>query len=159
MGCPFFAGYAVVWGRRSAACEHCSCGDGMRPMQFPQWYARWNRLATNKFVRLWAGWVPAYGVLKHVDRRSGKEYRTPLNVFPTEDGLAVLLPYGPAKTEWLMNLNAAGGGRMQRYGKTFDVTDPRVVTKAEATPVVQRRWRPILSRAPFADTLLLKGAG
>ena len=67
--------------------------------------------------------------------------------------------YGPAKTEWLMNLNAAGGGRMQRYGKTFDVTDPRVVTKAEATPVVQRRWRPILSRAPFADTLLLKGAG
>ena len=28
-------------------------------MQFPQWYARWNRLATNKFVQLWAGWVPA----------------------------------------------------------------------------------------------------
>jgi len=128
-------------------------------MQFPQWYARWNRLVTNKFVRLWAGWVPAFGVLTHVGRKSGAEYRTPLNVFPTEDRLAVFLPYGPTKTEWLKNLNSAGGGRMQRYGKIFDVTEPRVVTKAEAAVLVARRWRPIYSRAPFADTLLLKNAG
>jgi deazaflavin-dependent oxidoreductase (nitroreductase family) len=128
-------------------------------MQFPQWYARWNRFATNKFVRLWAGWVPAYGLLMHVGRKSGSEYRTPLNVFPTEDGLAVFLPYGSAKTEWLKNLNAAGGGRMQHYGKTFDVTEPRVVTKAEAAPLVRGRWRPMYSRAPFAETLLLKAAG
>ena len=128
-------------------------------MQFPQWYARWNRLATNKFVRLWAGWVPAYGVLTHTGRTSGIQYRTPLNVFPTEDGLAVFLPYGRTKTEWLKNLSAAGGGRIQRYGKTFDVTEPRVVTKADAAVLVARRWRPIYSRAPFADTLLLKKAG
>ena len=87
-------------------------------MQFPQWYARWNRLVTNKFVRLWAGWVPAYGVLKHIGRRSGTEHRTPLNMFPTVDGFAVFLPYGTTKTDWLKNLNATGGGRMQRYGKT-----------------------------------------
>ncbi len=128
-------------------------------IQFPQWYARWNRLVTNKFVRLWAGWVPAYGVLTHVGRKSGTEYRVPLNVFPTEDGLAVFLPYGPAKTEWLKNLTAAGGGRMQRYGKTVAVTEPRVVTKTDAAALVSRRWRPIFSRTPFADTLLLKSAG
>jgi hypothetical protein len=45
-------------------------------MQFPQSYARWNRLVTNKFVRLWAGWVPAYGVLKRISRRSGTENRS-----------------------------------------------------------------------------------
>jgi deazaflavin-dependent oxidoreductase (nitroreductase family) len=127
-------------------------------IQFPQWYARWNRLVTNKFVRLWAGWVPAYGVLTHVGRKSGKEFRTPLNVFPTEDGLAVFLPYGASKTEWLKNLNAAGGGKMRRYGKSFDVTDPRVVTKVEAAPLVLARWRPVYSRVPFADTLLLRSA-
>lgn len=31
-------------------------------MQFPQWYARWNRRATSKLVRLWAGGVPAMGM-------------------------------------------------------------------------------------------------
>ena len=125
-------------------------------VQFPRWYARWNRLVTNKIVRLWAGWVPAMGLLTHVGRKSGKRYRTPLNVFPTGDGLAVLLPYGPANTDWLKNLNSAGGARIQRYGKTVTVTEPKTVTKAEAAPLVARRWRPIYSRAPFADTLLLK---
>jgi hypothetical protein len=56
--------------------------------RFPRWYARWNRLATNKLVRLWAGWVPAMGLLSHVGRKSGRSYRTPLNVFPTVDGVA-----------------------------------------------------------------------
>ena len=128
-------------------------------MQFPQWYARWNRLVTNKFVRLWAGWVPAYAVLRHVGRRSGTEYRTPLNVFPTDDGLAVFLPYGAERTEWLKNINTAGGARMQHYGKTFDVVGPRVVAKADAAQLVRRRWRPIYNRAPFADTLLLRTPG
>ena len=71
----------------------------------------------------------------------------------------MFLPYGPAKTERLKNLTAARGGRMQHYGKTFAVTDPRVVPKAQAAQLVSRRWRPIFSRAPFADTLLLKSAG
>ena len=128
-------------------------------MQFPQRYARWNRMVTNKFVRLWAGWVPAYAVLMHVGRKSGVEYRTPLNVFPTDDGLVVFLPYGAAKTEWLKNVNAAGGGRIQHYGRTFDATEPRVLGKAEAAPLVRRRWRLIYNRAPFADTLLLRRAG
>ena len=66
----------------------------MSPVQFPRWYARWNRFATNKAVRLWAGWVPAMGLLFHVGRNSGTRYRTPLNAFPTDEGLAVLLFYG-----------------------------------------------------------------
>ena len=77
-------------------------------------------------------------------------------MLPTADGFAVFLPYGPTKTDWLKNLNATGGSRMQRYGKTFDVTDPRVVTKAEAAPLVVHRWRPTYLRAPFGDNLLLR---
>lgn len=128
-------------------------------MQFPQWYARWNRAVTNKFVRLWAGWIPAYAVLTHLGRKSGTEYRTPLNVFPTDDGLVVFLPYGVAKTEWLKNIAAADGGRIQRYGKTFDVTKPTVLTKKQAAPRVQRRWRLIYSRVPFAHAVLLRTVG
>ena len=63
-------------------------------MQLPQWLARFNRHVTNPVQRLWAGWLPGFGILEHVGRKSGKAYRTPLNVFPTDDGVAVLLSYG-----------------------------------------------------------------
>lgn len=47
-------------------------------MQLPQWLARFNRHVTNPIQRLWAGRIPAHGILEHVGRRSGKSYRTPL---------------------------------------------------------------------------------
>ena len=127
-------------------------------MQFPQWYARWNRRATNRFVRLWAGRLPAVGVLTHHGRKSRRSYRTPLNIFPTEQGWAVFLPYGVDKTEWLKNVNAAGNAEMRHYGKSFRVTDPRVVTKAEGVQHVLSRWRPIYERSPFPHVLLLTRA-
>jgi deazaflavin-dependent oxidoreductase (nitroreductase family) len=126
-------------------------------MQLPQWVARFNRHVTNPILRLWAGWAPAMGILEHVGRRSGSAYRTPLNVFSTDEGVAVLLSYGP-NTDWLKNLTAAGKGRMQRYGKTFTVTDPRVMTKEEAAPSVKGLWRPIFSMVPFDKALLLRRA-
>ena len=128
-------------------------------MQLPQWLARFNRHVTNPLQRLWAGWVPTMGILEHVGRRSGKPYRTPLTVFSAEidgrAGLAILLTYGPDR-DWLKNLTAAGGGRLQRYGKTFAVTNPRVVSKAEAAPHVKGPWRPIFSVLPFENALLLQ---
>jgi len=76
-------------------------------MQLPQWLARFNRYVTNPVQRLWAGWLPGFGIIEHVGRRSGKPYRTPVNVFATDDGLAILLTYGPNR-DWLKNLTAAG---------------------------------------------------
>jgi deazaflavin-dependent oxidoreductase (nitroreductase family) len=124
-------------------------------MQLPQWLARFNRHVTNPVQRLWAGWLPTMGILEHIGRRSGKRYRTPLTVFSTDDGVAILLTYGPNR-DWLKNLTSAGRGRMQRYGKTFEVTDPRVMPKAVAAPSVTGLWRPIFARLPFEYALLLK---
>lgn len=99
-----------------------------------------------------------FGILEHVGRRSGKQYRTPLNVFSAEvdgrPGVAILLTYGPDR-DWLKNLTAAGHGRMQRYGQTFGVAEPQVVTKAEAAPHVTRRWRRFFARLPFEQAVLL----
>jgi hypothetical protein len=69
--------------------------------------------------------------------------------------IAILLTYGPNR-DWLKNLNAAGGGRMRRYGKTFELADPRVVPKAEAAPSVKGAWRPIFARLPFEQAVLLR---
>jgi deazaflavin-dependent oxidoreductase (nitroreductase family) len=131
-------------------------------MQLPQWLARFNRHVTNPIQRLWAGWIPAHGILEHAGRRSGKPYRTPLVVFNADlggrRGVAILLTYGPNR-DWLKNITAAGGGRMRRHGKTFGVTEPRVVSRAEAAPHVARGWRPIFARAPFEQAVLLTKTG
>ena len=123
-------------------------------MQLPQWLARFNRHVTNPIQRLWAGWAPTFGILEHVGRRSHTTYRTPLSVFSTDDGVAILLTYGPNR-DWLKNITAAGGGRLRRYGKTFEVSAPRVMTKAEAAPHVTPGWRPIFARLPFDNAVLL----
>lgn len=127
-------------------------------MQLPQKLARFNRQVTNPIQRLWAGWAPTFGILEHVGRRSGTAYRTPLTVFSTledgQPGVAILLTYGPNR-DWLKNINAAGGARLRRYGKTLTLTNPRTVTKAEAAQHVRGRWRPVFARLPFENAVLL----
>ncbi|MGB5794520.1 MAG: nitroreductase family deazaflavin-dependent oxidoreductase [Mycolicibacter algericus] len=127
-------------------------------MQLPQRLARFNRHVTNPIQRMWAGWAPSFGILEHVGRRSGKPYRTPLSVFSTLDdgrpGVAILLTYGPDR-DWLKNIIAAGGGRMRRHGKTFAVSNPQVVTKAEAAQHVRGRAQAVFARLPFEQAVLL----
>jgi len=134
----------------------------MAGMQLPQHLARFNRRVTNPIQRLWAGWLPPFGILEHVGRRSGKSYRTPLNIFPADvdgqPGVAILLTYGPDR-DWLKNINAAGGGRIRRTGATFNVTQPQTVTRAEAAAHVSAGWRPIVARLPFEQAVLLTKAG
>src|SRR5882757_5257094 len=76
-------------------------------MQLPQWLARFNRYFTNPIHRMWAGWAPTMGILEHVGRKSGRPYRTPLTVFSTDDGVAILLTYGPNR-DWLKNVVLGG---------------------------------------------------
>ena len=101
------------------------------------------------------GYAPGLGILQHVGRKSGKQYRTPLNVFPTDDGVAILLTYGPDR-DWLKNdVTATGRARIWRMGKTIELADPRVATKAEAAARVTGFWRPIFARLPFEPAVLL----
>lgn len=120
-------------------------------MQLPQSLARFNRRVTNPVQRLWAGRAPGFAIIEHRGRRSGTEYRTPVSAFPTDDGIAILLTYGPDR-DWLKNLRAAGGGRVVRHGRTRTVGAPRVVTRDEAAPLVRSR---AFARLPFDQAVLL----
>lgn len=130
----------------------------MAVMQLPQRLARFNRHVTNPIQRMWAGWAPSFGILEHVGRRSGKPYRTPLSVFSTDDGVAILLTYGPDR-DWLKNITAAGGATMRRHGKTFAVTEPRVVSRDEAATHVTGVGRRAFGRLPFEQAVLLTRQG
>jgi deazaflavin-dependent oxidoreductase (nitroreductase family) len=137
----------------------CGLNGGM---QLPQRLARFNRHVTNPIQRMWAGRAPTFGIVEHVGRRSGKAYRTPVTVFSAEvDGkpaVAILLTYGPDR-DWLKNLTAAGGGRMRRYGKSFGIAEPQVVSRAEAAPHVAPGWRPVFARLPFEQAVLFTKTG
>ncbi len=125
-------------------------------MKLPQRLARFNRHVTNPIQRLWAGWAPSFAIIEHVGRRSGKTYRTPVNALTAtidgKPGVAILLTYGPDR-DWLKNLTAAGGGRIRRYGKTFRITDPQVVSKEVAAAHVVRGRR-VFARLPFEQAVL-----
>ncbi len=119
--------------------------------------AEFNRKYTNRVVAPLSGWLPLWSAVEHVGRRSGKAYRTPVTAFPTIDGVAALLPYG-TDTDWVRNLLAAGGGRVQMLGRTFAVTDPRVVPTLDALAVARTPWRRLLQATGVEFTLLLTRA-
>ena len=127
----------------------------MAIMQLPQWLARANRRITNPVQRMWAGWAPSFGILEHVGRRSGKQYRTPLTVFNTDEGVAIMLTYGPDR-DWLKNLTAAGSATMRRHGKTITVSEPRVGTREQAATHVIGAARRVFPRLPFDSAVLLR---
>src|SRR5215467_3082279 len=75
----------------------------------PKSVARFNRAVTNRITRRFAGRVWGFGIVIHRGRRSGRLYRTPINLFRTADGFLIALTYG-RDSEWVQNVLAAGGG-------------------------------------------------
>lgn len=119
--------------------------------------AQFNRAVVNRVVRPLSGRVAMWSLVEHVGRRSGKPYRTPVSMFATADGVAVLLAYGRDR-DWVRNLQAAGGGAVTMSGTTFIVTDPKIVPTSEAALLVKQPWRSMLGRLGIAETLLLHRA-
>ena len=95
------------------------------------------------------GWAPLQGTLEHVGRKSGKRYRTPLNIFDTDDGYVILIGYG-LESHWVQNVLAGGPATIHKHGKTVPVANPRLVSKAEAAPLVT--IRPASSTASIPTT-------
>jgi hypothetical protein len=88
---------------------------GILMMRFrKRWLAKINIAFTNRITSLFAGWLPGFGILTHVGRKSGKVYRTPVNVFRVPDGFIIALTYS-SQSEWVKNVLAAGGSRRGRY--------------------------------------------
>jgi deazaflavin-dependent oxidoreductase (nitroreductase family) len=96
-------------------------------MPIPPSIARFNRSVTNRVTRLFAGRAPGFAIVVHKGRKSGKEFRTPLNAFSTRDGFAIALTYDP-NTDWVKNVLAAGGCSLEYRGHDFQLEDPRLST-------------------------------
>jgi len=115
---------------------------------------RVNRAALNKVTRPLFRWLPGLGVVVHRGRRSGRQYQTPVNVFPRPGGrYIVALTYGP-DTDWLKNVLAAGSCQLLSGGRTIELTAPRLFHD-EARQEIRGVERVILGLLGVSDFLEL----
>jgi len=91
-----------------------------------RWLAKINIAFTNRITGLFAGWLPGFGILTHVGRKSGKVYPTPVNVFRASNGFIIALTYS-SHCEWVKNVLAAGGCELRTRGEKHQLSGPKVV--------------------------------
>ncbi len=120
---------------------------GVLMMRFrKRWLAKINIAFTNRITVLFAGWIPGFGILAHVGRKSGKVYRTPVNVFRASNGFIIALTYS-SQSEWVKNVLAAGGCELKTRGKKYQLSAPKVVRDSTR------------KRFPFPVRLVLRTVG
>jgi deazaflavin-dependent oxidoreductase (nitroreductase family) len=83
-------------------------------------------------------------VVRHVGRRSGRRYETPVIAAQHDDSFLIALPYGK-RTDWLKNVLDKGSATIVSNGHAYEVDRPEVIPMAEATayfrPKEQRMHR------------------
>ena len=89
-------------------------------MPFPKTLARFNKHVINRFMLLFAGWIPPLAIVMHLGRFSGHKYRTPIMAFPSDGGYVFALTYG-RNVDWVKNLLASGIGSLEHFGSEFPV--------------------------------------
>src|SRR5262245_48973745 len=115
-----------------------------------------NRRFTNHLTRPFAARLPGFGIVIHTGRRSGREYRTPVNVFSELGGYVVALTYGK-ESDWVRNVLAAGSCDLVTSGRRVHLGDPELFHDEARSPV-PRPVRPMLRLLGVSDFLRLSTA-
>jgi deazaflavin-dependent oxidoreductase (nitroreductase family) len=118
--------------------------------------ARFNKHVLNRAMIHVAGRVPYMGIVIHVGRRSGNVYRTPVNVFRTEEGFRFALTYG-RDAEWVRNALAFRAVRLITHHREYELTEPKIVADVERRSV-PRPMRLMLRMVRVAEFLDLRAA-
>src|SRR6266498_1317049 len=72
-------------------------------MPLPRSVTRFNRTILNRVLSPAAARLPAFGIVIHRGRKSGRSYRTPVNIFRQRDGYVIALTYGVG--DWVRNVS------------------------------------------------------
>jgi deazaflavin-dependent oxidoreductase (nitroreductase family) len=91
-----------------------------------RWVAAFNLAVTNRITSRFAARLPGFGMLTHIGRKSGRVYRTPMNVFRAPEGFLIALTYG-RESKWVTNVLAAGGCELETRGVRYRLSAPTIV--------------------------------
>jgi deazaflavin-dependent oxidoreductase (nitroreductase family) len=128
----------------------------LRSVPLPRSLAEVNRRFTNRVTRHIAGWAPGFAIVCHVGRRSGRCYRTPVNVFRRGGGYRFALTYGEG--EWVRNVLAAGSCEIRTRRRTIRLTDPRLFRDPRRAGIpIPTRW--VLAAVDVDEFLEMRPVG
>ena len=85
--------------------------------------------------------------IRHVGRRSGRTYTTRVSARRSGDTVLIALTFGN-QSDWSRNVRSAGGASIRIEGEDYNVTQPQVMSRQEAKPLVQAAFSP-MERAGF----------
>jgi deazaflavin-dependent oxidoreductase (nitroreductase family) len=125
-------------------------------MPLPRQLARFNRVVTNRVLGPLARFLPGFALVSHVGRRSGRIYRTPVNLFRRADSYVIALTYG-ADSQWVRNVLQAGRAEIETRGHRLQLVDPRVV-RDPSRSLVPRQIRVALRLINVDEFMLLDPA-
>jgi deazaflavin-dependent oxidoreductase (nitroreductase family) len=74
--------------------------------------------------------MPGFAILTHIGRKSGKTYRTPINVFRRGEFYLFALTYG-SDVQWVKNIMTAGGCWMRIGGRDVRLVEPELIIDPE----------------------------
>jgi deazaflavin-dependent oxidoreductase (nitroreductase family) len=80
----------------------------------------------NPISRRFVRWLPGFGILAYRGRKSGKAYRTPMNVFRRGDEWVFALTYG-SDVQWVKNVLAAGEATLEVRRRKIRLVGPEVI--------------------------------
>ncbi len=113
---------------------------------FPRRIRVFNKYVTNRILRGFASFSRGpFAIIRHVGRRSGKPYETPIMVWPLGEGFVIALTYGP-EVDWYRNVLAAGGCTVFWHRRVYTVGKPEPMDAKTALPAFPAAFKLILRR-------------
>ena len=87
----------------------------------------------NRFTTPLAKRLPGFAILIHRGRKTGRTYRTPINVFQRGDDYFFFLTYG-SDVQWVKNVLAGGSCSIETRGRIVELAEPELVTDPDLRP-------------------------
>ena len=84
-----------------------------------------------------------FAIIRHVGRKSGKTYETPVIVFPMAGGFVLALTYGKA-VDWYRNVTAAGRCVVIWHRREYAIDKIEPISLEAARPLFHQPERTIL---------------
>jgi deazaflavin-dependent oxidoreductase (nitroreductase family) len=122
-------------------------------MPLPKRLAKFNLVVTNRVLGPLARRLPGFAVVRHVGRRSGHVYRTPVNLFRSGDRYVIALTYG-SDVQWVRNVRAAGAVDVETRGRLVHLVEPELVHDADRS-LLPSPVRQILGLLDVSEFVLL----
>ena len=114
--------------------DQVSRNDNEMPGRTRMWrFRRFVNRFVNPVTRPVARRLPAFAILTHRGRKTGRTYRTPINVFRRGNDYFFFLTYG-SDVQWVKNVLASGSCSIETRGGVVELVEPVLITDPELRP-------------------------